>query len=170
MLGVGEMARFFKIFTSMLLILILASMPLISSAASATSLPAYYSGTVDYLIDIRNPETIVSTTTNRNCVISAVAVKGTKVTLYAYNPSTGSYELLRNAWGGKLESYVGSSGLYVQQITLKDGLNSIMVVAHSSTVTYEVVKLEISLLNQGYMDNVNGNFKSNGIGVIDIFH
>lgn len=160
----------FKFLTACVLIVILASMPFAASATSASSLPAYYSGTVDYLIDIRNPETIVSTTTNRNCVISAVAVKGTKVTLYAYDPSTGSYEVLRNAWGGKLESYVGSSGLYVQQITLKDGLNSIMVVANSSTVTYEVVKLEISLLNKGYMENVNGNFKSNGIGVIDIFH
>lgn len=159
-----------KFLTACVLVLILASMPLVSSAATASSLPAYYSGTVDYLIDIRNPETIVSTTTNRNCVISAVAVKGTKVALYAYNSATGSYEILRNAWGGKLESYVGSSGLYVQQITLKDGLNSIMVVAHSSSVTYEVVKLEISLLNQGYMNNVNDNFKSNGIGVIDIFH
>ena len=164
------MARFKRVLTAAVLIIILAAMPLVSSAASATRLPAYYSGTVDYLIDIRNPETIVSTTTNRNCVISAVAVKGTKVTLYAYNPSTGSYEILRNAQGNKLESYVGSSGLYVQQITLKDGLNSIMVVAHSSTVTYEVVKLEISLLNQGYMNKVNGNFKSNGIGVVDIFH
>ena len=159
-----------KFLTACVLVLILASMPLVSSAATASSLPAYYSGTVDYLIDIRNPETIVSTTTNRNCVISAVAVKGTKVALYAYNSATGSYEILRNAWGGKLESYVGSSGLYVQQITLKDGLKSIMVVAHSSSVTYEVVKLEISLLNQGYMNNVNDNFKSNGIGVIDIFH
>ena len=138
----------FKFLTACVLIVILASMPFAASATSASSLPAYYSGTVDYLIDIRNPETIVSTTTNRNCVISAVAVKGTKVTLYAYDPSTGSYEVLRNAWGGKLESYVGSSGLYVQQITLKDGLNSIMVVANSSTVTYEVVKLEISLLNK----------------------
>lgn len=164
------MAKFFKLLIIFSLVLALTSAPVLASAASATSLPAYYTGTVDYLIDIRNPETIVSTTTNRNCVISAVAVKGTKVTLYAYNPVTGSYEILRNAWGDKLESYVGSSGLYVQQITLKDGLNSIMVVANSSSVTYEVVKLEISLLNQGYMNNVNGNFKSNGIGVIDIFH
>lgn len=164
------MAKFSKLLIIFSLVLALTSAPVLASAASATSLPAYYTGTVDYLIDIRNPETIVSTTTNRNCVISAVAVKGTKVTLYAYNPVTGSYEILRNAWGDKLESYVGSSGLYVQQITLKDGLNSIMVVANSSSVTYEVVKLEISLLNQGYMNNVNGNFKSNGIGVIDIFH
>lgn len=164
------MARLSKIAVSALLIVLLSAMPLLSYAASASSLPTYYSGTVDYLIDIRNPETIVSTTTNRNCVISAVALKGTKVSLYAYNPATGSYEILKNAWGERLESYVGSSGLYVQQITLKDGLNSIMVVAHSSSVTYEVVKLEISLLNKGYMNNVNGNFKSNGIGVIDIFH
>ncbi len=164
------MARLSKIAVSALLIVLLCAMPILSHAASANVLPTYYSGTVDYLIDIRNPETIVSTTTNRNCVISAVAMKGTKVSLYAYNPASGSYEILKNAWGERLESYVGSSGLYVQQISLKDGLNSIMVVAHSSSVTYEVVKLEISLLNQGYMKNVNGNFKSNGIGVIDIFH
>ena len=158
-----------KVIIAFMLIFILSAVPMFSAFASANSLPAYYSGTVDYLIDIRNPETIVSTTTNRNCVISAVAVKGTKVTLYAYNAITGTYEVLRNAAGEKLETYVGNSGLYVQQITLKDGLNSIMVVANSSTVTYEVVKLEISLLNQGYMNNVNEKFKSNGIGVKDIF-
>ncbi len=163
------MNRLSKFITALVLIVAMSSIPFVSALASANSLPAYYSGTVDYLIDIRNPETIVSTTTNRNCVISAVAVKGTKVTLYAYNSATGTYDVLRNAYGEKLETYVGSSGLYVQQITLKDGLNSIMVVANSSTVTYEVVKLEISLLNKGYMDNVNAKFKANGIGVKDIF-
>lgn len=163
------MFKLSKLITALVLIIVMSTVPLISGLASANSLPAYYSGTVDYLIDIRNPETIVSTTTNRNCVISAVAVKGTKVTLYAYNSATGTYEVLRNAHGEKLETYVGSSGLYVQQITLKDGLNSIMVVANSSSVTYEVVKLEISLLNSGYMDNVNAKFKSNGIGVKDVF-
>lgn len=162
------MFKLSKFITAIVLIVAMSTIPVISGLA-ANSLPAYYSGTVDYLIDIRNPETIVSTTTNRNCVISAVAVKGTKVTLYAYNPATGVYEVLRNAHGEKLETYVGSSGLYVQQITLKDGLNSIMVVANSSSVTYEVVKLEISLLNSGYMDNVNAKFKANGIGVKDIF-
>ena len=164
------MSKLMKLSTALLLVFILLSVPTLTGFSSANSLPTTYSGTVDYLIDIRNPETIVSTTTNRNCVISAVAVKGTKITLYAYNAATGSYEVLRNAYGQKLESYVGSSGLYVQQITLKDGLNSIMVVAHSTSVTYEVVKLEISLLNQGYLDNVNGKFKSNGIGVIDVFN
>ena len=163
------MSKLSKLITAVILIFVLSAVPVISCFASANSLPAYYSGTVDYLIDIRNPETIVSTTTNRNCVISAVAVKGTKVTLYAYNSATGTYAVLKNAYGEKLETYVGSSGLYVQQITLKDGLNSIMVVANSSSVTYEVVKLEISLLNKGYMDNVNAKFKSNGIGVTDIF-
>ena len=163
------MIKISKPLVAVFLICILSVFPVLSGLASANSLPSYYSGTVDYLIDIRNPETIVSTTTNRNCVISAVAVKGTKVTLYAYNTATGVYEVLRNASGEKLETYVGNSGLYVQQITLKDGLNSIMVVANSTTVTYEVVKLEISLLNQGYMNNVNEKFKSNGIGVKDIF-
>lgn len=159
-----------KLITILILVFVLAFGNVISSFAYTSSLPTHYTGTVDYLIDIRNPETIVSTTTNRNCVISAVALKGTKVSLYAYDSTTGKYEILTNAYGEKMETYVGSSGLYVQQITLKDGLNSIMVVANSSAVTYEVVKLEISLLNEGYMNNVNAKFKSNGIGVKDIFH
>ncbi|MBQ4527598.1 MAG: hypothetical protein II998_05960 [Clostridia bacterium] len=163
------MRKLSKVIILFVLILVLSAVPFMVGYASESSLPSTYSGTVDYLIDIRNPETIVSTTTNRNCVISAVAVKGTKVTLYAYNSATGAYEILKNAHGEKLETYVGSSGLYVQQITLKDGLNSIMVVANSSSVTYEVVKLEISLLNKGYMDNVNEKFKAGGIGVKDIF-
>ncbi len=158
-----------KFLTALVLVVVMSAASVVCAFASNSSLPAYYSGTVDYLIDIRNPETIVSTTTNRNCVISAVAVRGTKVTLYAYNSATGTYEVLRNSYGEKLETYVGNSGLYVQQITLKDGLNSIMVVANSSSVTYEVVKLEISLLNSGYMNNVNAKFKANGIGVTDIF-
>jgi len=163
------MNKMSKLITSVVLIFVMSIVSCVCTFASGTSLPTNYSGTVDYLIDIRNPETIVSTTTNRNCVISAVAVRGTKVTLYAYNSATGKYEVLRNAYGEKLETYVGSSGLYVQQITLKDGLNSIMVVANSSSVTYEVVKLEISLLNRGYMNNVNAKFKANGIGVTNIF-
>lgn len=163
------MNKLSKLITSIVLIVVMTVISGVYAFASYDSLPTYYSGTVDYLIDIRNPETIVSTTTNRNCVISAVAVRGTKVTLYAYNSASGKYEVLRNAYGEKLETYVGSSGLYVQQITLKDGLNSIMVVANSSSVTYEVVKLEISLLNRGYMNNVNAKFKANGIGVTNIF-
>ncbi len=163
------MNKMTKFFTALVLIIVMSMASAVCTFAAGNSLPAHYSGTVDYLIDIRNPETIVSTTTNRNCVISAVAVRGTKVTLYAYNSATGTYEVLRNSYGEKLETYVGNSGLYVQQITLKDGLNSIMVVANSSSVAYEVVKLEISLLNSGYMNNVNAKFKANGIGVTNIF-
>ena len=163
------MSRLTKTIISVILVMIMSIATTATVFASQNSLPSYYTGTVDYLIDIRNPETIVSTTTNRNCVISAVALKGTKVTLYAYNSATGAYEVLKNSAGEKLETTVGSSGLYVQQITLKDGLNSIMVVANSTSVTYEVVKLEISLLNQGYMNKVNEKFKAGGIGVKDIF-
>ena len=85
------MNKMSKIITALVLIIVMSTASVICAFASNTSLPANYSGTVDYLIDIRNPETIVSTTTNRNCVISAVAVRGTKVTLYAYNSATGNF-------------------------------------------------------------------------------
>ena len=66
-----------KFFTALVLIIVMSMASAVCTFAAGNSLPAHYSGTVDYLIDIRNPETIVSTTTNRNCVISAVAVRGT---------------------------------------------------------------------------------------------
>ena len=98
------MNKMSKLITSVVLIFVMSIASCVCTFASGTSLPTNYSGTVDYLIDIRNPETIVSTTTNHNCVISAVAVRGTKVTLYAYNSATGKYEVLRNAYGEKLET------------------------------------------------------------------
>lgn len=89
------MSRLTKTIISVILVMIMSIATTATVFASQNSLPSYYTGTVDYLIDIRNPETIVSTTTNRNCVISAVALKGTKVTLYAYNSATGAYEVLK---------------------------------------------------------------------------
>ena len=164
------MTRAIRLLISVFIVIVISSMPIIAGAATATSLPTNFVGNVDYLIDIRNPETSFSTTTNRNCVISAVAAKGSKVVLYSLNAAGTAFEVMRDAYGNILESTVGASGLYVQQIALKDGKNTILVVASSSASICETIRLDVSLLNQGYMDNVNGSFKSYGIGVIDIFN
>ena len=136
----------------------LVMLPVIAMASS-DNLPADYSGSVNYLIDIRNPESIISSTTNKACVISAIALPGTTVTLYSLNRETNTYDKIY-ADGKALEATVGASGLYAQNIELKSGLNSIMVVASANGETIETVKLEITLLKSSVSDNVKSLWQS----------
>ena len=133
-------------------------MPVVSLAFNE-NLPADYSGSVNYLIDIRNPESIISSTTNKSCVISAVALPGTTVTLYSLNNSTNTYEKMYID-GKALEAVVGASGLYAQNIELSAGLNNIMVVASANGETIETVKLEITLLKNTISENIKSFWQS----------
>lgn len=133
-------------------------MPVMSMAANE-SLPSDFEGSVNYLIDIRNPESIISSTTNKSCVISAVALPGTTVTLYSFNAENNTYEKMY-VDGKALESTVGASGLYAQNIELNNGLNTIMVVASANGETIETVKLEITLLKNSVSENVKSLWQS----------
>ena len=137
---------------------VLMLLPVVSMAASE-NLPADFSGSVSYLIDIRNPESIISSTTNKSCVISAVALPGTTVTLYSFNTSSNTYEKMY-VEGRALEAVVGASGLYAQNIELSAGLNSIMVVAAANGETIETVKLEITLLKSSISENIKSFWQS----------
>lgn len=141
-----------KKFTVLMLAVSLLILPTVSMAASE-NLPKDYVGNANYLIDIRNPESVISSTTGKVCVISAIAVPNTTVTLYSFNNSTNTYEKMY-ADGKALEATVGASGLYAQSIELKNGLNSIMVVASTNGAVTETVKLEITLLKSNVSDNV----------------
>lgn len=129
------------------------------SMASVENLPVDYEGSVNYLIDIRNPESIISSTTNKTCVISAISLPGTTVTLYALNSETNTYDKMYSD-GKALEATVGASGLYAQNIELKAGLNNILVVASANGETIETVKLEITLLKSSVSENVKSLWQS----------
>jgi len=131
----------------------------VMSMASNENLPADFEGSVNYLIDIRNPESIISSTTNKSCVISAVALPGTTVTLYSFNDETNTYEKMY-VEGRALEATVGASGLYAQNIELSNGLNTIMVVASANGETIETVRLEITLLKNSVSENVKSLWQS----------
>jgi len=137
---------------------ILMLLPVVSMASNE-NLPADFSGSVNYLIDIRNPESIISSTTNKSCVISAVALPGTTVTLYEFNTSNNTYEKMY-VGGRALEATVGASGLYAQNIELHNGLNTIMVVASANGETIETVKLEITLLKSSVSENIKSLWQS----------
>ena len=72
---------------------------------------------------------------------------------------TNTYDKIY-ADGKALEATVGASGLYAQNIELKSGLNSIMVVASANGETIETVKLEITLLKSSISDNVKSLWQS----------
>lgn len=143
-----------KILSSLLLISLIMSVLCCSSvsAASSESIPTDYTGSCDWLIEVKNPEIPSSTTSSKTFVVSAVALEGTIVTLYSLNSETNLYEKIY-VDEAPLESVVGASGLYAQQITLKEGLNNILVYA-SNGVSDETVKLEINLLSESFLDKI----------------
>lgn len=144
-----------KRFLSLILLVSLAVSSLFCvgvSAASSESIPVEYTGTCDWLIEVKNPETPSSSTSSKTFVVSAVALEGTIVTLYSLNSETNLYEKIY-VEEAPLESVVGASGLYAQQINLKEGLNNILVYA-SNGVNDETVRLEINFLGESFLDKI----------------
>ena len=142
--------KFIKIF-ALVLALIITVLP-VSAFASAETLPAGYAGNSTSLITVKNPASVTSSTTNRICVISAVAVSGTKVTLYNYDSAKGQYTKMYSD-GKALEAVVGAAGLYAQSISLKNGVNTILVVASSGN-NVETVRLDITMVKSEAADNI----------------
>ncbi len=124
----------------------------VSAFASADVLPVGYAGNTNSLIDIKNPEALVSSTATKVCVVSAVAVPGTTVTLYSYDPVFGQYVKMYSE-GKALEAEVGAAGLYAQKVELKAGLNTILVVASSGN-SVETKRLDITLLKSDIAENI----------------
>ena len=120
--------------------------------AAAETLPADYAGNTDSLIDIKNPESAVTSTATKVCVVSAVAAPGTTVTLYSFDADTNTYTKMYSD-GAALETVVGAAGLYAQNIDLKTGVNNILVAAQSGD-SVETIRLEITLLKSGISETL----------------
>lgn len=131
----------------------------LSAFASAESLSKTYTGNTEDLIDIKNPEASATSTTNKACVVSAVAVPGTTVTLYKLDTESDKYIKLYSEDGKALEAVVGASGLYAQSLELKTGANNIMAVATNGSST-EVIKLEITLVKNNVADIIRNIWQS----------
>lgn len=157
------MRRFHKRILTALLALCICAAPLCSFASPET-LPASYGGTVDYLINIKNPDTVSSSTSTRTYVLSAVGVPGTTVTLY----SMGEDGLFHKMYvdGVALETVIGASGLYAQQITLIDGTNTLLVRCEGGEGEEQGVHLYINLLSQGFLDKL----KSFTVDITNVFN
>ncbi len=145
------MKKLFKTLIALSLVVLTCAYPILGSASSET-VTADYAGSCDWLITVKNPEATPSDTSSKTFVISAVALEGTIITLYNFNPETELFEKLY-VDGEPLETVVGASGLYAQQITLQEGMNSLMVYA-TNGVDDQSVRLDINLLSEGFIDKI----------------
>ena len=149
-------------FTAVLVLVLTVFFSVSCLAAPETVSPNDY-GTVSNLVVIKKPETAVSSTTKQNYTLSAVAVAGTEIAFYGYNSSTGQFHLKRDGAGSAMCGTVGSSGIYLQPVQLLKNTNYLLVRAASPDGNYQVVRLDITLLNQGLLNTNKGfvaNFKS----------
>lgn len=113
-------------------------------------------------IDIYNPETVVSTTTQSDYVLSGVAKSGTTVSVYYKEKSTGKYKLMY-VDGVPAVKVIGASGYYAQRVRLNEGKNDILIRVDTSAyeLPAQIVPLEINLLVDSFWDK----FRSTSLNI-----
>ena len=107
-------------------------------------------------IDIYNPETVVSTTTQKDYVLSGVAKSGVVVSVYMYDKATEKYKLCENGEALAVQT-IGASGYFAQRVSLSEGKNDILVrvdSAQDSEIASQVVRLEINLLVDSFWSKI----------------
>ncbi len=107
-------------------------------------------------IDIYNPETVVSTTTQKDYVLSGVAKSGVVVSVYIYNKAEAKYKLVEIGDNAAVQT-IGASGYFAQRVSLAEGKNDILVRVDSSQdseIASQVVRLEINLLVDSFWSKI----------------
>ncbi len=125
----------------------------ISAFASPESLPKNIESTSQTLVALKAPDTESLSTTNKVLPVSAMAPQGAVVTIYRYSAATDTYN---KVYSGDLalESTVGATMLFASQVELSSGTNKLLVRSALDDNTYQVVKFEATLLNEGFMDKI----------------
>lgn len=107
-------------------------------------------------IDIYNPETVVSTTTQKDYVLSGMAKSGVVVSVYKYDKASSTYKLITSG-GSVAVQTIGASGYFAQRVSLSEGKNDILIRVDSSegsAVASQVVRLEINLLVDSFWNKI----------------
>ena len=146
----GKCVVRFLVAFMLLFVMLLAA---ISVSATPEVLPAEIESTAEGLVTLKAPEWLSTSTTNRKLPISATAPEGATVTVYRYSYATGEYQKI---WIGEapLESVVGSTMLFAGQVDLNSGMNKFLIRGGWDDNTFTVVKFEVNVLNEGFMDRI----------------
>jgi len=140
----------------LLLVLVLSLCALPTAFAAPREMASVPSSNGMLYIDIYNPETVVSTTTQQDYVLSGVAKSGVVVSVYMYDKSTAKYVLVKNGGADAVQT-IGASGYFAQRVSLAEGKNDILVRVDDSgdaTIASQVVRLEINLLVDSFWSKI----------------
>ncbi|MBR5587036.1 MAG: hypothetical protein IKW02_03645 [Clostridia bacterium] len=145
-----------KLSLVMLVALILSMFTAFQAFAAPAELSAVPESNGMLYIDIYNPETVVSTTTQKDYVLSGVAKSGVIVSVYMYDKAAAKYKLVTNGDVQAVQT-IGASGYFAQRVSLAEGKNDILVRvddAVDSAVASQVVRLEINLLVDSFWNKI----------------
>lgn len=138
-----------------LLLFVLLTGTALSAYAAPDVLPAEVESTAAGLVVLKAPEQLITSTNNRKLPISATVPQGAQVTVYRYDYSTGCYHKIVND-GVPMETIVGSTMLYAGQVDLGFGTNKFLIRGGWDDSVYTVVKFDVNLLNEGFMNRIKG--------------
>ncbi len=152
----------FKKFTVSILVVLTLCIGMVAMAAPYQIYP-WQRGNSGSIIDITHPETIVSTTTQADYLLSGITQEGVAVTAYVYNGYLGRYEML------SYTKHIGASGVYYQSISLTKGNNKMLIRADAPNGDCELVFIEINLLVDTFWDKIRRSPVDLSSGVISMF-
>ncbi len=131
--------------------------------AAPDSLPVDTTGNTAGLVVVTKPKNPQDSTFNESYIISGCGKEGTTVSLYSFSPETGMYEKfytemqyidesgVSQVLRTPSESTIGTSGLFMNTITLARGENTILVHAENGD-SVQVMKLLITKYNYNIID------------------
>ncbi len=135
----------------------------IGAFAAPDTLPADVTGNSTGLVVVTRPQNQKDSTFNESYIISGYGKEGTSVTLYGYDAESGVYKKFYNSLkyidgnGASQiiktasETKIGTSGLFMNTITLGQGENTILVRAENGDKT-QVMKLLVTKYNYNIID------------------
>ncbi len=131
--------------------------------AAPDTLPVDAAGNSTGLVVVTKPQNPKDSTFDESYIISGYGKEGTNIALYGYNPETNMYEkyysemkyidekgvsqVLRTA----SETTIGTSGLFMNTITLAQGENTILVRAEIGE-SVQLMKLSVTKYNYNIID------------------
>ncbi len=162
------MKRFITLVVFVSLVFAMTMTQALAAPAEMATAPA--TGGMLY-IDIYNPETVVSTTTQKDYVLSGVAKSGVVVSVYKYDKAVDKYKLVYSGGSAAVQT-IGASGYFAQRVSLSEGKNDILVrvdPSYESEEAAQIVKLEINLLVDSFWSKLKSTSQNMIQGIKNSF-
>lgn len=143
-----------KKFIALLICMMIVVIPM-GAMAAPEFVGEEYSGNTDSLFTVLNPDSFSTTTSCSTCIVSAAGTQGSTMAVYLFDSATGMYRKINTYINDvkQADSVVGWSGLYAEQVLLRNGLNKILVYAQNGS-QIQTNRLEVTLVSEKFGGNL----------------